>query len=76
MNALRAIQAVHTGATEGAILDALAVEPLPLHEVAQRVGHSILATEVFLRYLRARGAVRRSPGADNVMVWRRTGAPA
>jgi predicted ArsR family transcriptional regulator len=71
VSAVNVVRAALTGAdTERRILEALAPEPLPLHAVAERVGHSTLAVEVFLRYLRARGAVVRAPGADGVLVWR------
>ena len=71
MNAATVIRAAHTGAAfESAILDALAHGPSPLHAVAARIGHSNLAVEVMLRFLRARGAVVREPGPDGVLVWR------
>lgn len=68
MTAIDVVQAVHAGAAvESSILDSLTPEPLPLHEVARRVGHTIPNTETFLRLLRARGAVVFLPGPDTIV---------
>jgi DNA-binding IclR family transcriptional regulator len=72
VSALHAVQEFNAGATiESSVLAALAEAPLPLPEIARRIGFPVAKTEVFLRLLRLKGAVETTSG--RFVGWRLVG---
>lgn len=70
MTARDVVKSVHVaGAGEDAILAVLDGGPMPLHEVAARVGRPVFFVQALLRGLRVRGVVVDAPGADGIFRW-------